>query len=190
MRGTQILIGVLCAAALLLILLVMNGGWDSEGGARAIVNAGALALLSLTAMSGRVLAERRPSLAPLGYATMVVSLAALVAVTVPIWSDAVSGDNGWRPAAYLLVLSLGGANACLLLSIRGEGNDAFRLVRAGVIVAIVALCAMAIVEISAPSPDVSRRAMAVVAILYVLGTVLLPLLRRASRPAQPPHLSG
>ena len=52
--------------------------------------------------------------------------------------------------------------------------------RAGVILAITILCLMAVVEISSPGKDIGVRPIAVVAVLYILGTVLLPLLRQVS----------
>ena len=82
---------------------------------------------------------------------------------------------------YALILAIGAGHASLLLgSARAGEGESVRLVRIGVLAAIVILCTMAIVDISVRGRDIGVRPTAIVAVLYVLGTILLPLLRRAS----------
>ena len=57
--------------------------------------------------------------------------------------------------------------------------------RAGVLVTIGALCLMATIDISSNGSDIDPRAFGVGAVLYLLGTVLLPLLRRRAEPPEP-----
>jgi peptidoglycan/LPS O-acetylase OafA/YrhL len=176
----RLLIGVLCAAALVLIATIGSGSELDETGGKAIGTAVALAFFSLTGVAGTNLARRRPRFALFGYLTAAVALAAFLAMMALVWSDGLTGD-GWRIPVYLTIVAFGAGHASLLLgSQQPRDSEAVRLVRAGVILAIAMLCAMAIVEISSPGPDIGTRLIAVVAVLYLLGTILLPLLRRAS----------
>ncbi len=176
----RFLIGILCAAALLLIAIIGSGPKLDETGSKAIGTAVALALFSLTGVAGTNLARRRPRFALFGYLTAAVALAAFLAMTALIWNGDPT-DDGWRIPIGTAILALGTGHASLLLgSARTEDGEAVSLVRAGVILAIAMLCSMAIVEISSSGMDIGVRPIAVVAVLYVLGTVLLPLLKRAT----------
>jgi hypothetical protein len=188
----RLLIGALCAAALLLIVTIGSGSELDETSGKAIGTAVALALFSLIGVAGTNLARRRPQLTLLGYLTATVSLFAFLAVTATVWNGDLSSDGGWRIAVDATILAIGSGHASLLLgSARAEDSEAVRLVRTGVILMIAMLCLMAIVEIASPGKDIGARAFAVVAILYVLGTILLPLLRRASaQPDAPIETSG
>ena len=96
---------------------------------------------------------------------------------VAIWSHDLEGQ--WRLALSLAIVALGsGQTSQLLASARADDSDTVTLVRGGVIVAIGLLCTMTIVEISSPGPDVGARPIGAVAVLYLLGCILLPLLRR------------
>jgi hypothetical protein len=87
----------------------------------------------------------------------------------------------------LLVLALAGGHASLLLrGVRDEDSDGVRALRGAVLTVIVVLCLMAIVEISSNGEDIDPEAFGVLAVLYLLGTLLLPLVRRVSGQAPPP----
>jgi hypothetical protein len=179
-RAARYLIAVLCAAALLLIILILAGSDVDETSARAIGTAVALAVFSLTGMAGKSLASRRPDLSLLGYLTAAVSLAAFPAAANAIWDADLFGAGG-TAAGDTLVLALAGGHASLLLgSQREEDGEAVRLVRAGVLAAIALLSLIAIVEISSDGEHVGAQAIAVLVVLYVLGTIVLPVLRRTS----------
>jgi hypothetical protein len=86
----------------------------------------------------------------------------------------------------LFVLALGGGHASLLLRGANEADaDSVRAIRTVVLLAIAALCLMAVSEISSNGSQIDPRAFGVLAVLYLLGTVLLPLVRRSSTPSLP-----
>ncbi|MGB7589212.1 MAG: VOC family protein [Solirubrobacterales bacterium] len=176
------LIVILCGAALLLIVLILGGSDIDKTSGKAIGTAAVFAAFSLTAMVGASLGSRRSELAPFGYLTAAFSLAAFLAVTSAIWSADLFSDS-WKVAGDTIVLAVSAANVSLLLgSTREEDSEAVRLVRAGGIVALSTLSLMAIVEISSPGKDIGVQPMAIAAVLYVLGMILLPLLKRLSPP--------
>lgn len=173
------LIGVLCGAALLLILLIIGGSGIDDTTGRAIGVAAAVAFFSLTGLAGSNLAQRRPQFLAVGYVTMAVSAVALLLWVVWLLGD--PGGDAWRPGAYAGILAFAlGHTSALLAAAREQDSDAIELVRGGTILALAVLVALAFVEIAESGPDVNRQAMAIVAVLYVLGVVLLPLLRRTS----------
>ncbi len=177
--GVRLLIAALCAAALVVILAIVGDSELDEASWKAIGTAIALAFFSLTAIAGTNLAARRPELSLFGYLTAILSIVAFVTMTSTIWGNVL--DSDWKGAGIATVLALASGHVSLLLgSARSEDSDTVRLVRGGVILAAAVLCLMAVVEISSRGEDVGIRTIAVVAVLYVLGTILLPLLRRAS----------
>jgi len=179
-----ILIALLCAAALVTIALLLGGSDVNETGGKAIGLAATCALFMLTGVTGISLAQRRPGLSIVGYLTVLVSLGAFLAVNAAIWANDIFSDS-WRTAAEATVLAIAAANVSLLLGSAREGDsEALRVVRAGAMASLAALCVMAIVEISSRGEDIEIQAIAIAAVLYLLGMALLPLLRRLSPPAQ------
>jgi catechol 2,3-dioxygenase-like lactoylglutathione lyase family enzyme len=179
----RLMIGVLCAGALWLIVLILSGSGIDETSGRVIWTAVAVAFFSLTGITGTNLVQRRPRLAAFGYLTAMVSLVAFLTMAGSIWSDRVAGDD-WKPAVYTLILAFAGGHASVLLAAAAErDSENIRLVRAGTILALALLVIMGCIEISSPGQDVGAQAIAVVAVLYVLGTISLALLRRVTPPA-------
>jgi hypothetical protein len=169
-------IGLLCVAAFVLILIILSGSQLDDTSGRAIGTAIGLALLSLTAVAGSHLRLRQPQLALLGLATVAISILAFLVLTAAIWSD----DN-WKPAGICLVLAFAcGHSSVLLAGIDDQDNDTVRLVRGGTIVALWLFALLLIGELSESGDNVSVQAVGVLAVLYGLGTILLPLLRRAA----------
>jgi hypothetical protein len=176
--AVRVAVVLLCVGAALLILIILNGSRLNATAGRALLTAVAFAFFSITSAAGLRLARHPHPLFLLGYLTIGISLVAFVVTSTVIWSHDASGDQG-RIAISLTIVALGsGQISQLLFSARPEDSDAVAWVRAGVIAAIVALCAMTIVEISSPGQDVGARPIGVVAVLYLLGCLLLPLLRR------------
>lgn len=177
LRGaTKLGIGVLCVAAFALILVILSGNHLDDTSGRAIGTAVALALLSLTAIAGSHLRLRQPQLALFGVATVAVSMLAFLVVAAAIWSE----DN-WEPAGICLTLALAsGHSSVLLAGVDDRDDDAVRLVRGGTLVALWLLALMLIGELLESGDNLSPQGIGVLAVLYALGTLLLPLLRRAS----------
>lgn len=177
-------VGLLCGAAFVLILIILSNGDVDDTSGQAIETAIALAFLSLTAVAGSHLNLRRPQLSLLGFATVAVSALALLATLVAIWSE-----DHWQLAASCLIVAFACGHTSVLLAGRDEADgQALELVRAATILFLWLLVALALAEIS--DRHVEEKQLGVVAVLYALGAVVLPLLRRmqpaaASRPQSP-----
>ena len=188
--AVKFLIVVLCGAALLLIVLILSGSDVDETGIKAIASAVAVAFLSLTAAAGLNLAGRKPQLTWFGYTTVLFSLAALLGILSALWSGD-SGDAEEKVVAIAAVLALGSGHASLLLAgAKEEDPDAIRTLRLGVLLALALLCLLATIEIAFDGEDVGVQPIAVVAVLYALGTILLPLVRRGSPTPSPQPNTG
>jgi hypothetical protein len=173
------LIALLCLAALIAIVAVLSGGDLDEDAARAVGTAAALTVYMLAALAGRSLSERRIELSALGWITVLVAAVGFLVTVVAIWSE--DDDDNWRLAGCLLVATLASAHVSLLL--RGAGReepDSARFVRWGTVLVATLLATMLIVEIAEGGEAIDAQLIGVVAILYVLGTVLLPLIRAGS----------
>ncbi len=182
----RVLIGVLCAGALLLILLIASGSDIDEDSARAIGTASAIAFFSLTGVAGLGLAGRRAELAWFGYLTAIASAVAVLMMIGAIWSE----DNGsWEAAFIALILAFAGAHASVLLG-PADHADNLRLVRNGTLLALALLVVMSTVAIA--GGEIGPQPIGVVAVLYALGTIVLALLRRSAPAAAtaPPSTRG
>jgi peptidoglycan/LPS O-acetylase OafA/YrhL len=178
----RILIAVLCAAAFLLIVVILSGERLDDTSGKAIATALGFALFSLTAVAGTGLRESPPPLNLFGYVVAMLSVAAFLSGAIAIWSE--PGGDGWELPGILFVLAAGSGHAALLLKgAREDDNESVRAIRGAVLVLIATLCLMATMEISSDGGDIDPRAFGVLAVLYLLGTLLLPLARHGSSPA-------
>jgi len=173
-----VLIAVLCTGALLLIVLIASGSDIDENSARAIGTASAIAFFGLTGAAGTNLARRRPELAWFGQLSAATAAIALLTMVGSIWSDGLSGDS-WKPAVYTLIFAFATGHASVLLAAANDDENA-RLVRNGTLLALALLVVLAFAEIASPGRDVGAQPIGVIAVLYVLGTIVLALLRRTS----------
>ncbi len=174
----QTLIAALCVAALLLIVTILNGSGLNQTAGRSIGTAVAFSFFGLTGVSGLFLLERRPGLGAVALPTVALSAIAFVLISVAIWSP--QHEHGWHAAVYAGILAAATSQASLLLATaRPTEVESIRLVRAGTILAVGLLAALTIVAISSPGRDVGAKPIGVVAVLYLLGNILLPLMRRS-----------
>ncbi len=79
----------------------------------------------------------------------------------------------------LAILTLAVAQASMLLSFRqDEDNSTINGVLFGSLGVLALLTVLVIAEISSPGPDISRKVLAALSVIYLLGALLPPLLRR------------
>lgn len=177
-------IGLLCAAAFLLILLILSGSQIGGTSARALGTAAALAFLSLTAGAGSHLSMRQPRLSLFGYATVAISGVAFLVLAFTIWFG---GDDVDSEGAFcLLIVAFACGHTSILLSSGVEQNGSgARIARAGAVIFLWLLALLAVAEILENGHQVDERLMGIAAVLYVLGTVVLPLLRRMTPEPEP-----
>jgi hypothetical protein len=174
-----VLIAALCTAAVIAIVAITGGGEFDEAGAKALATAATLSLYSLIGLACTSLARRRPEVALLGNAGAVVAGIGLLITVVAIWAGFDSDDEAaWQAIGVSLVLSLAFAHVSVLLR-RSPADDAgaTALARVATVFLTVVLAGALMIEISADGEQIGGQALAVIAILWVLGTVLVPLLR-------------
>ncbi|HEX5984009.1 MAG TPA: AmiS/UreI family transporter, partial [Solirubrobacterales bacterium] len=140
------------------------------------------ALLSLVAAAGSHLSMRQPQLSLFGYTTVLIAGLAFLVIAVAIWSG---GDGDAEGAFCLLIAAFAcGHTSLLLTSSDQRDSDGVPAVRYGTIAALWLLAVLGIAEILENGHQVDAQLMGVVAVLYALGAVLLPLLRRMAPPPQ------
>ncbi len=177
-------IAILCGCALVAIVLILNGSDVDETSGRVLGTVASLAVASLMASACLALVRRRPPLAAFGYLGILVVVVALALTVGLIWELGDDSDLA-RPFGIAVVLAVAAAHASLLLAYEREGeSEAVRSVRLGTLGAMAILVVLLCVEIVSPGEDVSWRAVGVFAVLYLLGTLLLPLVRAGTRPSQ------
>lgn len=175
-------IAILCGCALVAIVLILSGSGIDETSARALGTAAVLAVASLMISACLLLVQRRPSLGLLGFLGILVTAVALLSSISAIWDVAHDSSQARSLFGVSAVLAIAFAHASLLLAnARPEEADAVRLVRAGALGAMAILVILLCAEIVTRGHEVSWKAIGVFAVLYVLGTLLLPLVRIATR---------
>jgi catechol 2,3-dioxygenase-like lactoylglutathione lyase family enzyme len=176
----KLFVGILCAVALVLIVTILSGSRLDRDGARAVGMAVALAGFSLTGSAGLRLAGKRPEMGLIGILALVLSVAGFLAVSALLWGDLDGGPDA-RVAGVIIVLALAAGHLSVLLaSARPGDSEGLRLLRGGVVVCLGALTLMAVVELTEHGEELDWRLAGVIAVLYVLGSVLLPVVKHAS----------
>jgi len=178
----RICIALLCGGAVVLILVILNGKPLDDTSGKVLATAVALAFLTLTSASGNQLIERQPGISVVGYLTIGASLLALVIVADLIWQDSFASSSGlahWAWYTLIAAFALGNTSA-LLTGYDDTDPDSVKLVRLGTAVALWALVVTVIAEIRTPGHDVDSQQMGITAVIYGLGTLVLPLLRRVA----------
>jgi hypothetical protein len=180
----RVAIAAVCIGALVLIVVIMDGSESDRAIADVLGASVALAFYSLIASAGWILAQRGGAHAFLGYVTIVLAVLAFAAAMRAIFSFDLFGSGGGMTAfAVTTILALAAGQASALLALSGENDaDGLRLARVGTLLALLALAVMAVIEVSSGGRDIGLKAFGVVAVLYLLGVVSLPLLRGLQRP--------
>jgi catechol 2,3-dioxygenase-like lactoylglutathione lyase family enzyme len=174
-------IAVLCGCALVAIVLILGGSGVDDTSGRVLGTAASLAAASLMASACFSLAQRRPGLAAFAYFGLLATGVAFLFGFGLIWTLGEDSDLA-RPFGVAAVLALAAAHASLLLGgARENDRDAIVVVRNLTLGAMALLAAVLCLEISSPGSDVSAKAIGVLAVLYILGSLVLPLIRAAGR---------
>jgi hypothetical protein len=182
-----ILIGSLCIAALIAIIAIASDGEISETGAKALGTAAALSVYSLAGLACGALGRKRPEAALLGNAGAIAVGVGLLITILEIWTgvDSEYDESAYQAIGSSLVISLGMAHVCLLLrrSPREDG-PAVGFVRVGTVALTVLLAGLLVAAIVSESEVGDGRTLGIIAIVWVLGTILTPLLRLLESPGR------
>ena len=185
-RTVQILVGALCVIALIAIIAVSSGGEIDETTGRVLLTALTFSILTLLGLAGNSLHESGEAWSWLGAASIGFCFAAAVSLTALIWGAGEgSDDNGWKLALIFSMYALATSHGSLLLRHIDERSDAGALARyatfgCAFILATIFTGAL-IADYEGDESD--EQIILVLGILYLLGTVVSPLLRLGeSRP--------
>jgi hypothetical protein len=187
-RTVQIVVGALCVAALVGIIAVTSGGDLDETSARVLASALTLAVYLLLGLGGTAMARSGEAWSWLG-GVAVTLCAAGALFTVWLWwvIDADGDDDSIAKAAGICALyAVATSHGSLLLrriQKRAELGQTARYLTFGCGLLLATLLTADI--LSDDGEAVDPQLLAVLAILYVLGTVVSPLLRLAE-PKSPP----
>jgi hypothetical protein len=178
-------IAILCGCALVAIVLILGGSGVDDTSGRVLGTAASLAAASLTASACYSLVQRRPALEAFAYLGILATGVAFLFGFGLIWTLGENSDLA-RPFGIAAVLAVASAHASLLLGgARESDSDTIALIRNATLGALALLATVLCLEISSPGSEVSAKAIGVIAVLYVLGSLVLPLARAAGRTGQP-----
>ena len=167
--------GILCGIAVIGIVAVLSDAEDGTLAGKLLYATLVLTVFSLVSLAGVLLSVRRPELAWLGYLTVVAGLAAFALIARKIWNgDAFFSSSGWEVSSSATLIAFGLGQVSLLLGwVRHSGP--IRLIALAASAAIAALAALGVVEVAIDDFEVGGRVYGVLAIVYLLGFALLPL---------------
>lgn len=172
--------GILCGIAVIGIVAVLSDAEDGALAGKLAYATPVLAVFSLVILAGVWLSVRRPGLAWLGYLTVVAGLAAFVLIGRKIWNGDSFFDTGWEVPSSATLIALGLGQVSLLLG-WGRQSGPIRLVALAASAAIAALATLGVLATAIDDFGVSARVLGVLAIVYLLGIALLPLLMLAGK---------
>ncbi|HEY1355600.1 MAG TPA: hypothetical protein VGF09_04730 [Solirubrobacterales bacterium] len=182
----RLLIAALWVGALVLIVVIMDGSDTDRAIFDVLAAVVVLAFYCLIGSAGWILARKGGNYAFFGYATVVASVLAFAAAMKGVLAfDPFGSRDEVTAFAVTTILALGAGQASVLLAFSNEDeSDASRLTRIGALLALAALAVMAIIEVSSGGQDIALKAFGVVAVLYLLGALSLPILRGLQRAAE------
>ena len=181
-------VGALCVTALVAVVAIVVGEFD-EASARVLIAAWAIALYAVLMLVCAAANDRRPVLAGAGLVACAVG-AVLAIAAVVAWNDASDSLVKATFAAFVVAFAL--AHSALLEWRRRAGDaPTVRGLLAATYICIAVVAAMLVYAIVAADTDAQAeggyfRALGVALVLDVLGTALVPLLRKLSRASAAP----
>lgn len=172
--------GILCGIAVIGIVAVMSDAEDGALTAKLVYATVALTVFSLVGLAGVLLSVRRPGLAWLGYLTVIAGLAAFALIARKIWNRDGFFETGWEVSSSATLVALGFGQVSLLLGwVRQSGP--IRWIALAASAAIAALATLGVLATAIDEFDVGTRVYGILAIVYLLGIALLPLVMLGGR---------
>lgn len=167
--------GILCGIAAFGIVAVLSDAEDGALAGKLIYATPVLTVFSLVSLAGVLLSVRRPELAWLGYLTVVAGLAAFALIAQKIWNrDGFFDGTGWEVSSSATLIALGLGQVSLLLGWARQSGP-IRLIALAASAAIAALATLGVLATAIDDFEVGARVLGVLAIVYLLGIALLPL---------------
>jgi hypothetical protein len=166
--------GILCGIAVVGIVAVMSDAEDGALASKLIYATPVLTVFSLVSLAGVFLSVRRPTLAWLGYLTVVAALAAFALIAWKIWNGDGFFDTGWEVPSSATLVALGLGQVSLLLGWARQSGPIHWIALAAS-AAIATLATLGVLATAIDEFEVGPRVLGVLAIVYLLGIALLPL---------------
>lgn len=182
----NVLIAAACITAVVAIGVALVGDIDSTTG-RILFSCLVIAVYTGTGLAAVALHERRGPIWVV-VVTTVASLVGMVSALALTWWDS-DGDGAWefQFAFCCLTVALAGAIASVSLMLNRDSDDV--LVRRIVSLTLLSLAigaTMVVVAIAAlVESEIYYRLLAVIAVIWVLGTAMSPILRKLRSGAMP-----
>jgi hypothetical protein len=170
-------IALLCAGAMTLIVMTLTGADSDDSGARAMLTALTAVFFLLAATAGATLSRSRADLAWFGFLASALSLGALAGTVIAIWGN--PGEEAGKAIGVAAVLALAAAHASIMLGPRyRDSGDRIQVLRNATL-AMLALLAGLIVYAILSEDAPGAKLIAILAILYALGSLVLPIAQRS-----------
>jgi hypothetical protein len=178
------LIGSLCLTALVAIFAILAGRFD-EAALKVVLTALAIAFYSVTALAVANVMDTASRLAMAGWASAVIGLPVTAAL---IWANWDHYDHAlWRWTWVFGVVSFSCAHAAALIARRRPADtSSIRNTLQATLVLIAVVAAMVVLPTALNLSEVGHayaRTVGALFVLDVLGTALLPILRRVDSSA-------
>jgi hypothetical protein len=172
----------MCVAAAAAIAGLLAGSWDDTNW-KILGSSLGFSVFTVTASAGT---DPRPPRV-IAVLAVVASVAAFVLLLAALWIDDADSGTLWRSFGIAGLTALWSAHAALLLrSRRPDDSDAIRALTRTAI-ATLGIDAMignlALLDLIGEVDEAGGRAIGVLVVLAVLTTLLVPILRRLSRPS-------
>jgi hypothetical protein len=187
-RAGWALVGGLCVAAAVAIVALLAGSFGDTAG-RVVGTSLGFSVFSSTAAAGAALRLRAaPWARVLGAATAAVSLVSFVLLAAALWTD---GDELWTAFGVAGLGALWSSHASLVLrAARRADPPAVRRLGVTAIVSLGVDSLVGILALLGALDDIDSepfaRGLAVLVVVALLSTVLIPLVRRLARGTPPP----
>lgn len=172
--------GILCVIAVIAIVAVLSDAEDGALAGKLVYATVVLTVFSLVSLAGVLLSVRRPELAWLGYLTVVAGLVAFALIARKIWNRDGFFDGGWDVPSSATLVALGLGQVSLLLGWARQSGP-IRLIALAASAAIAALATLGVLATAFDDFEVGARVLGVLAIVYLLGIALLPLVMLGSK---------
>jgi peptidoglycan/LPS O-acetylase OafA/YrhL len=187
-RTVQVLVGGLCVIALVAIVAVTSGDEIDETTARVLASALTIAIYLVMGIPGNALRLSGEPWAWLGVVAVLLCAGGAVTAIALWWSIDTEGDDESiaRAAGILAMYAIATSHGSLLVRHIGQRNEPGTLARyTTFLVALVLATLLSALILSEDGDADNPELLAVLGILYALGTVVSPLLRLGERGASP-----
>lgn len=193
-RRIHILAGALCAIAVVAIVTVLEGNDIEESSARLLASAFSIAIFVVLAMPGENLLRSGEPWMWFGGASLLFCAVGAATSVWAIWELEIAAETGGndgedqaKAATICFLLAVASAHGSILVRGISRRDALGTFVRYATMALVLTLALVLSDAVMREDEPAFGSALAVLGILYVLGTLLSPLLRAGEQPLDVPH---